>query len=129
MLSRTFKDISLDTTPHPITGDLITLNNTNAIRKSVVNLVLTIPGERPYQEQIGSSVNRRLFDTFDFSTASVIKDEIRQTIEINEPRVRIDDLEVEPNYQQYRYDIYIRFTVIGTNIEIDLNTYLQNSKD
>ena len=44
-VSRSFKDISLSFDPHPVTKDLPVLKNENAIRRSVRNLVQTIPGE------------------------------------------------------------------------------------
>jgi len=41
MISRSFKDISFDLSPHPITQDLVVTNNVNAIKRSVLNLFLT----------------------------------------------------------------------------------------
>ena len=56
-VSRSFKDISLSFDPHPITKDLPVLKNENAIRRSVRNLVQTIPGERFFNPILGSSVS------------------------------------------------------------------------
>ena len=69
-VSREFKDISLSFTPHPITKDLTILKNENAIKKSVRNLVQTIPTERFFNSAIGSEVRDSLFDFVDFGTAS-----------------------------------------------------------
>ena len=67
-VSRSFKDISLSFEPHPITKDLPVLKNANAIRRSVRNLVQTIPGERFFNPILGSSVYDSLFDLMDFGT-------------------------------------------------------------
>ena len=45
-ISRGFKDISLSFKPHPVTDDLQVLKNEDAIRRSVRNIVQTIPTER-----------------------------------------------------------------------------------
>ena len=65
-VSRSYKDISLSFDPHPITKDLPVLKNENAIRRSVRNLVQTIPGERFFNPILGSSVSENLFGIVNF---------------------------------------------------------------
>ena len=45
-ISRAFKDISLSFKRHPVTNDIGVLKNADAIKRSVRNLVQTIPSER-----------------------------------------------------------------------------------
>ena len=45
-ISRSFKDISLSFSRHPVTNDILILKNEDAIKKSVINLVRTSIGER-----------------------------------------------------------------------------------
>ena len=70
-ISRSFKDISLSFDPHPVTKDLQILKNESAIRRSVRNIVQTIPTERFFNPLFGSDVTGSLFDFVDFGTASV----------------------------------------------------------
>ena len=84
-VSRSFKDISLSFEPHPITKDLPVLKNANAIRRSVRNLVQTIPGERFFNPILGSSVYDSLFDLMDFGTSNLIEQEIITTLRNFEP--------------------------------------------
>lgn len=123
--SRTFTDISLDFTPHPITKDLVLIKDVNAIKKSVINIVQTIPGERPYT-QLGSNVNKSLFEMFDYGTAGDIREQIQTSIELYEPRVRLDEVNVEPDYDQNQYRVNVKFTIIGINVQQTLDTYLNN---
>ena len=58
--SRGFKDITLDFTPNPVTGDLNVLKNERAIMRSVRNLVQTRTKERFYSD-LGSDVYDLLF--------------------------------------------------------------------
>ena len=78
--SRAFKDISLSFTPHPVTKDLTILKNENSIKRSVRNLVQTIPTERFFNSAIGSEVRNSLFDFVDFGNASVIQNQIEITV-------------------------------------------------
>ena len=96
-VSRSFKDISLSFEPHPITKDLPVLKNANAIRRSVRNLVQTIPGERFFNPILGSSVYDSLFDLMDFGTSNLIEQEIITTLRNFEPRVNNVGVVVFPN--------------------------------
>ena len=112
-ISRSFKDISLSFQPHPITNDLQVLKNEAAIRRSVRNLVMTIPTERFFDPSIGSDVGGSLFDFVDFGTASVINDQIRTSINNFEPRVDNLQIEVRPYPNQNAFDVTVIFDIVG----------------
>ena len=112
-ISRSFKDISLSFQPHPITNDLQVLKNEAAIRRSVRNLVMTIPTERFFDSSIGSDVGGSLFDFVDFGTASVINDQIRTSINNFEPRVDNLQVEVRPYPDQNAFDVTVIFDIVG----------------
>jgi len=112
-ISRGFKDISLSFEPHPVTNDLPILLNENAIRKSVRNLVETIPTERFFNSLIGSNVRSSLFDFVDVATASVIENQIKITLENYEPRIENVTIEVAPFPDSNTFDITIIFDIIG----------------
>ena len=80
-ISRSFKDISLSFNMHPVTKDISVLKDANAIKRSVRNLVQTIPRERFFNSNLGSDVRSSLFDFVDFGTASVIQQQIETTID------------------------------------------------
>ena len=115
-VSRSFKDISLSFEPHPVTKDLPILKNANAIRRSVRNLVQTIPGERFFNPDLGSQVRSSLFDFVDFATADVIEDEIIETIERYEPRVLLTKVQVVPDYDGNAFDVQIVYNIIGIDV-------------
>ena len=95
-ISRSFKDISLSFEPHPVTKDLPILKNENAIRRSVRNLVETIPTERFFNSLLGSEVRSSLFEFVDFGTASVIQQQIEITLDNFEPRIENVQILVDP---------------------------------
>ena len=115
-VSRAFKDISLSFDPHPITKDLPVLKNANAIRRSVRNLVQTIPGERFFNPLLGSSVYESLFDLYDFGTSTLIEQEIITTLENFEPRVANVQVQVDPRPDQNNFDVTIFFDIVGQEL-------------
>ena len=112
-ISRSFKDISLSFEPHPITKDLPVLKNANAIRRSVRNLVQTIPGERFFNPILGSSVYDSLFDLMDFGTSNLIEQEIVTTLRNFEPRVNNVRVRVSVRSDQNNFDVTIFFDIVG----------------
>ena len=115
-ISRSFKDISLSFDPHPITKDLPVLKNENAIRRSVRNLVQTIPGERFLNPLLGSSVYESLFDLYDFGTSTLIEQEIITTLENFEPRVANVQVQIDPRPDQNNFDVTIFFDIVGQEL-------------
>jgi len=115
-LSQGFKDISLSFQVNPLNYDLVVTKNETAIARSVRNLVLTQPGERFFNQNLGSKVKRTLFENLDQISASVIKDEIENTINNYEPRVDLIDVVVEPNYDNNEFNVTIRYYIVGIDV-------------
>ena len=114
--SKGFLDLSASFQENPLTNDLIALKNENAIARSVRNLVLTIQGERPFQPVLGTGVSRLLFENMDKLTASAIRSEIRTTIENYEPRVEINEILVEPDFEGNAFHVTLQYFIIGMDV-------------
>jgi len=112
-ISRSFKDISLSFVPHPVTKDLPILKNESAIRRSVRNIVETIPTEKFFDSDFGSDVYKSLFDFVDFGTASIIQDQIKTCIANFEPRVNNVIVEVNPRPDDNTFECTVIFDIIG----------------
>jgi phage baseplate assembly protein W len=115
-VSKGFKDLSMSFQVNPLNYDLIALKNESAIARSIRNLVLTYPGERFFNENLGSKVSRSLFENLDEISASVIKDEIKNTIDNYEPRVNLIDVIVEPNYDNAEFNVTINYRIVGIDV-------------
>jgi phage baseplate assembly protein W len=123
-ISRSFKDISLSFDPHPVTGDIPVLINERAIIRSIRNLVETIPTERFFNLEIGSDVRRSLFEFVDFGTASIIEDQILNTISNFEPRVNNVQVEVNPRSDTNEFEVTVIFNIIGQEIPSQQFTFI-----
>ena len=115
-ISKGFKDISMTFQVNPLNYDLIGLKNESAIARSVRNLVFTLPGERFFNENLGSKVSRSLFENIDEISASVIQDEITNTINNYEPRVNLIDVVVSPNYDENEFNVTINYRIVGIDV-------------
>jgi phage baseplate assembly protein W len=111
-----FKDLSMTFQVNPLNYDLITLKNENAIARSLRNLVLTYPGERFFNQNLGSKVSRSLFENIDDISSTIIRDEIISTINNYEPRVDLIGVDVEPNYDEGEFNVTIRYTIVGIDV-------------
>ena len=116
-VSKSFKDISMSFMVNPITYDLVTLKDANAIARSIRNIVLTNPGERFFEPDFGSNVSRTLFETLDDITASALRDEIETAITAYEPRVDLNTIIVVPDYDNNQYNVTIHYTIVGIDAQ------------
>jgi len=115
-VSKSFKDLSMSFKFNPLSGDLITLKNENAIARAVRNIVLTTPGEKIFDPDFGSSVGEILFENVDDITAVSIEDEIKSCLSNYEPRVEIINVSVEPNFDENQFDVLITYRIIGVDL-------------
>ena len=128
-VSRGFKDISMSFEANPINNDIIGVKNDTAIARSIRNLIFTVPGERFFNENLGSKVSQTLFDTVDDISASAIRDDIEETIIKYEPRVKLKDIRVEPDYDNYTFDVTIVYDIVGIDaLTQQLNFALQPTR-
>ena len=123
-ISRAFKDINLSFQRHPITKDVTVLKNENAIKRSVRNIVNTIPRERFFNPELGSDVRSSLFNFVDYGTASVIQKQIQIAIENFEPRVDNLQINVFPRPDSNEFEVNILFDIIGQQFPTQEFTFL-----
>tara|TARA_Y100001963_G_scaffold96370_1_gene132682 strand:+ start:508 stop:909 length:402 start_codon:yes stop_codon:yes gene_type:complete len=115
-ISRGFKDISMSFQANPLNDDLIGLKNENAIARSVKNIVFTVPGEKYFNPSFGSKITDTLFQNVDDISATVIVDEIKQSITNYEPRVDLIDVEADPNFDNNEFNVTITYEIIGADV-------------
>ena len=128
-VSRGFKDISMSFEVNPINNDIIGVKNDTAIARSIRNLIFTVPGERFFNENLGSKVSQVLFDTVDDISASAIRDEIEETIIKYEPRVKLKDIRVKPDFDNHTFDVTIVYDIVGIDaLTQQLNFALQPTR-
>ena len=116
-VSQGFKDISMSFQSNPLTKDLIALKNENAIARSVKNIVFTNPGEKFFNPRFGSRITNSLFENADDLTAIEIQTQIEESIERNEPRVRLTSVKAFANIDGNAFDVVITYAIIGADLQ------------
>jgi|TARA_B100001964_G_scaffold148356_1_gene163489 phage baseplate assembly protein W len=122
-VSQSFKDISATFQINPLNRDLISLNNSYAIARSLRNLIMTVPGDRPFNPVLGSQVTNLLFEKLDKLTAVTIKSEIVNTIENFEPRVRLNEVIVNAQSDKNQFDVIIQYYIVGIDVQLQELTF------
>ncbi len=117
-----FVDLNLLFTRHPVTRDVTTRNDVEAIKASVKNLILTKHYERPFHPDIGSRVYDLLFENFTPDVIQFIQREIELVIENYEPRATVLSVVFEDRSDMNELAISITFTTrnISDPIQLDL---------
>ncbi|MCH2479517.1 MAG: GPW/gp25 family protein [Gammaproteobacteria bacterium] len=115
-VSRSFKDLSMSFKVNPLNDDLIPLKNEAAIARSIRNIVFTSPGEKIFNPEFGSEISKVLFENIDEISAISIKDEIETSIRNYEPRVNLEEVDIEPNYDNNQFDVRINYRIVGIDV-------------
>ena len=124
--SRVYKDLNLNFTTNPVTNDVTTLTDVNAVKRSVRNLLLTNHYDRPYHPEIGSNVQALLFENFGPITGNQLSRTIEEMIANFEPRARVENVECYPVPDTNTYDVRIYFYVENLPAElIEFQTLLE----
>ena len=123
--SRSFSDLLISFAKNSFTDDVSSVKNDNSIKQAIKNLVLTTPGEKPFQPLVGSKVTDLLFEPLDAFTADTIRDEIINTINQYEPRVELNSVVVTPFEASNKLNIAIEYRVVGLPIIETISFVLQ----
>jgi len=115
-ISQGFKDLSMTFQTNPLNSDLIALKNETAISRSIRNIVFTLPGEKFFNPNFGSRVSRSLFENVDEISASIIKDEIKNSINNYESRVQLIEVQTIPDYDNGSFNVVISYRIIGADV-------------
>jgi phage baseplate assembly protein W len=127
-LFRNYSDIDAVFAPNPLTGDITTRKDANAVKFAIKNLVLTRNFERPFNSSIGSQLNRFLFETMDTRTIIIMKQVILNTIQNHEPRVTVNNINIIPATDDNSVSIDINFTLKNTEQPYNITFALERTR-
>ena len=113
MASRAFKDINLSFKRHPVTNDVVTIRDEDAIKRSVRNIIFTILGEKPFSPNFGSVVNESLFDLNTNLSEIRVSDEIKASLNNYEPRIDNIDVAVSVLADSHEMNCTIQYDIVG----------------
>ncbi len=113
-----YSDIDLFFGPKTGSKDITKVIDITAVKRSVRNLILTNPYEKPFHPEIGSGVRGILFEPMTPITAYVLTMKIEEVIENFEPRARLIGVRAIPNLDNNAYEVTIEFYVVNAPTEL-----------
>ena len=116
--SRIYRDLNLNFSANPVTGDVTQVTDVTAVKRSVRNLLLTNHYDRPFHPEIGSNIPYLLFENFGPITGNQLSRAIEEMIGNFEPRARVENVECYPLSDTNTYDIRIYFYVENMPAEL-----------
>ncbi len=102
----------------------------SAVNQNILVLCDTPVGSKWFRPRIGSSIIAYLFDPMDQITADAISIELSQMLKNNgETRLRIDNVDVVPDYANARYYVEIWYSTPGLDAKkVSFKFYLMKER-
>lgn len=124
-IQRKYSDFSMVFEPHPITGELLKLSDNDAVKRSIRNIILTGFYEMPFRPSFGSGIQQQMFENVTVATRHQMISNIESAISRYEPRAKILNINLRLNETQNGFDVDIEFEVVGIEIPIKLNLFIE----
>ena len=107
-------------------NDVNTITDVQAVKRSVRNLVLLNPYEKPFHPEISSGIRGMLFELMTPFVAAQLTKKVEDVINNFEPRARLVSVRSTPNYDRNAYEVSVEFYVVNTPTElVDLTVMLE----
>lgn len=119
-----YTDFDLNMTRHPLTGDVSSVDDITAVKRSVKHIILTNYGERPFNPKFGSNIRAQLFEQATAFSALTLRNSIQFALEKYEPRIDILDITVVDDHERNGYDVSLNFMIRHIHTDVQLSVKL-----
>lgn len=127
-IARHYSDLNLAFKPHPVTGDITKLKDTDAIKRAIRNLILTDHYERPWQPTIGSGVTQMLFENISIVTKHKVKTAVEDVIRNYESRAKLLDVTVQISPDQNKMLVSVFFETVNATDPVKVDVILERRR-
>lgn len=124
-ITREYRDLDLNFNIHPVKKDITKHVGDLAVINSVRNLLSTNHYEKPFRPEIGGNIRSLLFENLDMITSTLIQKEILRVVETYEPRAAVEELVVQPSYENNSFSVTIRFSIINRTEPVTISFLLE----
>lgn len=107
-------------------GDVYKKNSVSSVTQSLKNLLMTNRTEKPFSPYFGANLNSYLFELLDQGTVNEMQNAIVQNIEVFEPRINPDTLQVIPetDINGNSVTLTIIFNIVNSSKTVEFTTRL-----
>lgn len=98
--TREYVDVDFSFENHPESKNLLIKKNGNAVKQSVINLLLLKSGDKPFHPEIKSPIFDSLFETGSVVQKVILESEVKKYLSRHEPRIIVSQVVVsydQPN--------------------------------
>ena len=122
---RTYTDFDFPFRANPVTGDVGIKKDVEAVKQSVINILLTSPGERPFDPLFGCDIRSQLFENYDPILEAILDEQIRTSLRNYEPRVEVLNVAVSGRPDNNKVDITVEIEiqspeVVATSVNVTI---------
>lgn len=97
------------------------------IKNDLLQLLLTLPGERVMMPNFGTELRATIFDQLDNATIEMLKRDVSQAIAQYEPRIEVKSIIFKPDYDKHGLAIRIVYVMLTEPAKIqNLDTFIDN---
>ena len=123
-----YSDFDMAFRANPMTGDIALKTDLDAIKQSINNLIHTHAGERPFQPAIAGNLGQLLFEPLDPITTKQLEFSLKAVISNFEPRVSVNSITVNPNYDQLELKLTINVDIVNIPGNQTINILLKRTR-
>ena len=120
-----YSDVDLDFAKNPLSLDVNVKTDVDAVKRSIKNLIIPGRYERLFQPDLSAGVSGLLFEQLTPGTKNTIETRIRQTIQKNEPRANLRNVQVLEDFDNNELKVTIDFTVVNISRPVNLEFTLR----
>ena len=99
-------------------SDINVIEDIQAVKRSVRNLVLLDPYEKPFHPEIAGGIRGLLFELMSPFTAQQIAKKVEDVINNFEPRARLVTVRANPDLDRNAYNVTVEFYVVNAPTEL-----------
>ena len=124
--TRIYRDLDLFFTKKGTNSDVAKVEDIQAVKRSIRNLVLLNEHEKPFHPEIHSGVRDMLFENMTPVVSNILARKIEDVIVNFEPRARLQTVRAIPQFDKNAYEVSIEFFVVNAPTElVDMSIMLE----
>jgi phage baseplate assembly protein W len=123
-----YSDFKKNLEVSPLSLDLTLNKDEDAVKESIINLLLTDRGERLMQPALGGNLRAMLFENITPGVMVMIEDQVRTTLDLYEPRAEVIDVNVTSNIDDNVVKIQIEFYISNNQQSISVDVFLERTR-
>ena len=122
--TKTFSDLDLNFKTYT-NGDLKIKDGENAVKQSILNLLLFDEYDKPFNPKISAGLRGMLFEPIEASTAISLQFAIQDILNTYEPRIKVENVSVVGVEEDHKYDITLTFSLINAQTSKTVEFFLE----